>query len=467
MPDLDPSDPCTNLSTQYIPNNVTRKANLPDEQYEYPYIAFAPWISVPCTQSYLAAMTGANSFMTYIPDNGTDKPPLPNDQAWNLRDGGQWKKQNKFPVYALPGSEGTAIMQQLGQYSGNSSDPRIQGLLSQEQLDPTDYVRLFATFDIGGSNNLPNLWVFLLIVLGIALVVIGGLSFCMHWVQRRRRRDLQRRVENGEVDLEALGIKRNRVPQEVIDALPTSIYTQNIRSSNEKPPLSADGSSEPSDPPTSTPPISDHNKYSQPTCPICLDDFIPNTTTVRSLLCHHIYHPACIDPFLLSNSSLCPVCKARVIPAGSKYNNIGPITNAVVRWERRMRQSGQHRPPTALRTTEQGSRWTSQMRHVGRRVFSAPGRPANTRTTSQIEMGIVERRAISGPNTVAVSATEGESLPSDANLRREWMRRRIDSLRGPQRTVVEEEAERVAGMPRCKSCSTTLRRHLSLLDTRL
>ena len=113
------------------------------------------------------------------------------------------------PVYAIPGAEGAATMQQLAQYSGNSSNDEISAILSEVQFDQSDYVRLYTSFGTTGSNNLPTLWAFLLIVLGIVLLLIGATSVSMHYFQRRHRRALQRRVENGEVDLESLGIKRS------------------------------------------------------------------------------------------------------------------------------------------------------------------------------------------------------------------------------------------------------------------
>ena len=81
--------------------------------------------------------------MFYTPNNSTGTPPPISDETWDLDDGGKWKSQNKFPVYAIPGVDGAIIMQQLAQYSGNASSPKSQSLLTQEQLDPTDYVRLY------------------------------------------------------------------------------------------------------------------------------------------------------------------------------------------------------------------------------------------------------------------------------------------------------------------------------------
>lgn len=461
VPDLDPFDPCVNASNLHVPSNATRKGNLPSEQYLY--VAFAPWISAPCTKSYLAASSGARAFLTYLPDFGTDTPPLANNETWDLHDGGQWKSQNQFPVYAIPGSEGQALMQQMGQFSGNTSNAKIEGVLAQEGFDPTDYVRLYTTFGISQASNLPTLWAFLLIALGLALSLIGMISLLMHWVQRRGRRNLRRRVDNGEVDLETLGIKRSRIPQEAIDLLETSIYTQHTEDSNKEDMPADQPSNISAEQPAPPDAPGNHSRFFQTTCPICLDDFIPNITTVRSLPCHHIYHPSCIDPFLRDNSSLCPLCKARVLPSNSKYHVSEPITNYMVRHERRVRRMRQEREAEGLRdrpaAREQGENgwWIANVRrgyNLGRRAVSAPGGPAATPTTSQIEMGVLERRAVSGPPAAEASAQRGDTLrspPADGNNRTEWMRRRLNTLRGNERTVDEDEAERLARSPKCES----------------
>ncbi|KAJ2778782.1 hypothetical protein H4R18_004405, partial [Coemansia javaensis] len=43
-------------------------------------------------------------------------------------------------------------------------------------------------------------------------------------------------------------------------------------------------------------------------CAICLDDIAPGDV-IRSLPCPHVFHAACIDRWLLSQSSTCPLCK--------------------------------------------------------------------------------------------------------------------------------------------------------------
>lgn len=47
------------------------------------------------------------------------------------------------------------------------------------------------------------------------------------------------------------------------------------------------------------------------TCAICVEDFQENDMT-RILPCNHFFHPDCIDPWLISHSSMCPLCKRSV-----------------------------------------------------------------------------------------------------------------------------------------------------------
>lgn len=211
---------------------------------------------------------------------------------------------------------------------------------------------IYIDVDTGGSaNTLPRLWVFLLIVLGLLLAIIGTASWVMHYMQRRRRTDLRNRIAAGQVDLENLGIKRLNVPQEIIDKLPLLVYVSDesddheyaktepapnaktqgvpLRSSallrDDEPSLpdslvsskgaNIEGQNQSGLPLASTLP---HRTlpFSQPSCSICLEDFVSHQTIVRSLPCSHAYHPGCIGPLLREYSSLCPVCKGRVLPLG-------------------------------------------------------------------------------------------------------------------------------------------------------
>lgn len=456
------------------------------------------------------------AFLVFLPNNDTTVPPLANDPTWGLGDGGSWKSTSHFPVYALPGADGDVILKELGLYSGNvTTVPHGHDLASM--YPPTDYIRLWTTIDTGSGSQLPSLWVFLVVVLGLLILVIGSTSFIMHVIQRKRRNRLRQRVINGEVDLEALGIKRLTVPQQYLDKMPLYIYTLDpslakemevmpsapppalTKMSPSPSPLLPDSEQVPiaslvrrSSVPSSTAAnIVPHPAFQQPTCAICLDDFIPNTTPVRELPCRHIFHPDCVDSFLLRNSSLCPMCKNSTLPSGSCP---ATITNAMVRQERMIRRlrervrNGNEGVRGGVRQFVGGLGWTQspvrdssdaqtrttivptsaqagglhrgQMRSIadvvgGRRVFSAPDiEMGETATSSAINAEITEEREIasgrgnasatsvsqttpSTSNSATISATCPSPPPDNPQTRREWARQRALVLLGTRRDLAD------------------------------
>ncbi|KAI9682916.1 MAG: hypothetical protein M1829_006352 [Trizodia sp. TS-e1964] len=391
VPDLLPNDPCTNLSSRYVPSNVTRQANLPRTDYDL--VALAPWINPQCTLSYLEAARGdpVRAFIFYLTDLSVSQTPAVNDPVWSLNDGGEWKLGNPYPVIAVPGSVGNDLMTHLSFYSGNMSDVEYGHSLT-EIYDSRDYARIYVEIGTGSKNTLPSLWALLLIVLA-ALFLFGCFaSLLMHLVQYFRRRTLRRRILSGDVDLEALGIKKISVPLEMLERLPLLIFT----SADAKDPESvvefgetSDYSKEPRKSSSSVLPVNintndssesgvhlahnllsntspaipipkesstfastslstdDQNgpqqpkplhgviAYAQDTCPICLEDFISGSSRVRELPCSHIFHPECVDTFLSACSRFCPLCKKSVLPDGFCPNK---ITNAMVHRERMVRR---------------------------------------------------------------------------------------------------------------------------------
>ncbi|KAF2758604.1 hypothetical protein EJ05DRAFT_358750 [Pseudovirgaria hyperparasitica] len=341
VPDLT-TDECKNETSSLIPANATRRENLPDGNYIL--IGLAPWTRPQCVLEFLNGTSGSaiHGFIFYLPNNGTQIPPLPNDPVWGLNDGGQWKKNNRFPVWTIPGLYGATTMNQLGLYSGNLTQVP-HGHQLADTYPPSEFIRLYTVIGIDKSNPLPSLWVFLLITLGLLLLIIGTTSLFMHVIQRKRRKLLRQRIVDGEVDLEALGVKRLTVPQEILDKMPIHAYKADVVSEPLNPSRetvlrqsSAESIAGCASSPTSLI-IPNHaqSSLSQPTCAICLDDYIPEETLVRELPCRHIFHPECVDTFLLNNSSLCPMCKHSTLPRGYCPS---VITNAMVRRERMVRR---------------------------------------------------------------------------------------------------------------------------------
>lgn len=389
-----------------------------------------------------------------------------------------WQQQNTFPTYALSSTSGNNVMDQLNLYSGNLSTVPNGAELSTLYDDST-YVRLWATVSTDSGGTLPSLWVFLVIVLAILIAAIASTSLCMHVIQRRRRNALRQRVLNGEIDLEALGVKRLTVPQETLDKLPIVTYTPGPAEDAEKPvhtstaanlaAVDAETGSKPS--PLvrrlSAPAASTTNNvtFSQPTCPICIDDFEPNETKVRELPCRHIFHPDCIDTFLLRNSSLCPMCKQSVLPPGACPVT---ITNMMVRRERhiaRMRErsgwSAASSSPVPVTLSDHARRVPSAFSSLGRavagrRIFSAPERPA---AQPAIELGSsTPAQPVPPPQpapSAPAAALDCEPPPTPTLNRREWARQRALHLLGtrPVPADVDDEAR---AQPRWRRALTTV-----------
>lgn len=474
MPDLANADPCVDVSSQYVPSNVTRRANLPPENFTL--IALAPWISVECTQAYLASarVDPARAFLFYLIDNGTfdasAKPPPISSPAWTLNDGGAWRSDNPFPIYAIPTNVGNLLMHELSLYSGNMTNvPNGHEISELPDTDPRDYVRMYTSIDTANSSSLPSLWVFLLIVIGILTAMLAGISATMHLIQRARRNALRRRIINQEVDLEALGIKRLTVPQEVIDKCPIFTYNcedeklvgqstfirpdnprEGSQSANET--LDVHGTPQSPEPiPSPTVEIISNESslahkflpYSQPTCPICLEDFKPGITPIRELPCGHIFHPECIDSFLSNNSSLCPMCKKSVLPSGYCPTR---ITNAIVRRERNLR-----RLRSRVTVNEEGGvqNTESRIQSFGSDLRRILQRPSGTRAVSETVSSIPLQPR---PASVADGTTliPGDSVLSNGILstqdtlsREQVAQRRIRELAtGPPSIIADEAIDR-------------------------
>ncbi|KEY77868.1 RING finger [Aspergillus fumigatus] len=365
VPTLNSQDPCTNATASLVPSNSTRHSHV--APLNFPNIGLAPWVSIECTQSFLNAsqQQGVKALIFFLPSTNDSKPPAPEDSIWDLGDDGAWKKQNNYPVYAIPGPAGETLMQQLSWYSDNAtlvgfdtdSNLNESSALAQDQHG---IVRLFALIDYAEDRrNMPSLWGFILAILGMVLVLSIIILLCYQFVQKRRRLALERRISAGETDTENFGLHHIRVSREVLDQIPTYVYPAvnipskvSLRSSPSQTQITlarADDASsirsvDPKEPrlvyketemqassstirlpetaitcqssrPPSARECSDSTSRSQPTCAICLDDFVSGITIVRELPCGHIFHPSCIDVSLTQISSLCPLCKKSVLPA--------------------------------------------------------------------------------------------------------------------------------------------------------
>jgi type II secretory pathway pseudopilin PulG len=476
VPEIAPSSACDNSTIHsLLPANVTTKADIvPFEgRNNFPLIGLAPWTTdtPACVEYFLGRMTadGVHGAIFFHPGADSEQPPSANDPSWNLGRGGHWKAENPYPIYAVPGMLGAFLLDRLAQYSGNMSQVPY-GAQLVDMYDPRDAVRLFARMDVATGTGIPSLWVFLIIVLAILLAVVLATSIVMNVVQRRQRRHLQTRVARGDVDLEALGIKRLSVPQNILDDMPQYTYVTDAevvendatgkRESDESDKV-VDVRQEKDT--TSAKKIESQVTvrkipFTQSTCPICLDDFVAGETTVRELPCNHIFHPECIDPFLRDNSSLCPMCKKSTLPAG--YCPV-QVTNMMVRRERlirrtRRRNAASRAPGTG--TTITADRLPAPIVALNRTVrrLSAPlpqnqqRRGSSAGNSPGSEMQSLEARG---------GEMQDDEIPADVraqgvSARRAWRRERLAQQQGRQYNEQANEAQTVdISRPLCKSFS--------------
>ena len=325
-------------------------------------------------------------------------------------------------------------------------------LLSKQGDCPADFVAI-------DGDNLPSLWVFLLIVLAILITIIGSTSFIMHWVHRRRRNRLRRRIADGEVDLEALGIKRLTVPQDILAKMP--LYTYSSRNTQSHP--------SPGEPQPDSSKLGGHDQqssefssqrrsFSQPTCAICLDDFVEGESLVRELPCAHIFHSECIDSFLRENSSLCPMCKKTALPRGYCPN---VVTSAMVRRERMIRRMRERVPRdhTTIQNGDPGRGW--RLAHLLEAVFRvAPLDRRQPASSSHLPTG-VEMQIPSDPSATQHAETVGDTDPlqssepapeqhtaadsspaaSTSHSRTEWARQRALRMVGTDANAQNEDID--------------------------
>ncbi|KAK1780702.1 hypothetical protein QBC45DRAFT_391279 [Copromyces sp. CBS 386.78] len=353
VPDLSEKYPCVDNLTDYIPENATRRAQLPPTNINL--IALAPWINAQCARHFMisARKDPVRGLIFYKPDNSTEKPPKGSSDEWDIGDGGKWRSQAGYPIYAMSGAAGQKVMNQLSLYSGNVTEiPFGDRIAEVYNPSPGDFVRVWTELSVSTDTALPGIWVYILIIIGVLLGAIMGTSLLMHFIQARRRSSLRRRVISGEVNLERMGIKRLRVPMEHIDTFPLFTYhyepdsisvptsPRSLRpgrprrgSRTQSETLTAQSVSGLTVAISEKAPSTVATDY-QPACAICLEPYQNRVTVIRELPCGHIFHTQCINEFLSENSSLCPICKDCMLPKGY----CPKITNAMVRRERAVRR---------------------------------------------------------------------------------------------------------------------------------
>ncbi|KAK1970596.1 hypothetical protein LY78DRAFT_677565 [Colletotrichum sublineola] len=426
VPDLSTSDPCYEQQYDIIPRNATTQATLPPTNYNL--IALAPWFNASCTKAYLesARLDPIRAFVFYRPNNSTREPQGADSPMWDLGDGDAWRSQNRFPIFAIPGVEGHEMMRQLSFYSGNISQIP-HGDQIQQKYDPhdDDYVRIWTELTVKDRGSVPAMWTWILTVVSVVLFIIACLSLTMHLVQRRRRISLRRRVLSGEVDLEAMGIKRVTVPVTHVKGFPLFTYSfqpdtistpstmrpskstrspRSMRADQRTISESTTGRSRARRGSQNSATSTVATNY-QPQCHICLEYYVDRASIIRELPCGHIFHPECIDEFLGLNSSLCPICKRNMLPR----NYCPKISNGMVRRERAIRRLRER----VILDESDDEEAEAKSKHWGMRLFGTDKAALSTTETPMTPV-IPSKSPKAGQeaaNTSTPSDLEAASLP--------------------------------------------------------
>ncbi|OOQ86353.1 hypothetical protein PEBR_21811 [Penicillium brasilianum] len=201
VPSLTVEDPCSEIAAQIVPKNVTRHEDV--LTFGYPTVGIAPWISVDCTNSFLAASREAKAdalvfYQPSIKESGI--PPPASDICWNLNDGDQWKRDNPYPIYAIPGPAAATLMRELAWFSdGKTNRSHEDSHPSFQKRDSS--VRLFT-------------------MIANAYII---------WLTLKRRGLLQAATlaAHPQDNVEAVPMTRAiavQVPREIVEQLPLYIY---------------------------------------------------------------------------------------------------------------------------------------------------------------------------------------------------------------------------------------------------
>ena len=55
------------------------------------------------------------------------------------------------------------------------------------------------------------------------------------------------------------------------------------------------------------------NESNEPICSICRNNFCPNDICRKITNCHHYFHQACVDSWIVRNQT-CPMCRNLIVP---------------------------------------------------------------------------------------------------------------------------------------------------------
>lgn len=224
-----------------------------------------------------------------------------------------------LPMALISYENGIAFEKILNEYSASSLNSVQDGGALVEYFGNIDATARLGVI-ISKEPKLLGLYIFIGVLLGLIGVI--GLFICLHFsgamngfyrLLNRHGIPVQERIVN-------IGPNKteNRVTKEMLDTLPVRMFSgPHVANPNDELVYEKDwklDKSESFDGQGNVVTTAERGSkyFDQRECTICLCEYSEESPLYRELPCHHIFHPACIDPYLLKNSDLCPLCKQSV-----------------------------------------------------------------------------------------------------------------------------------------------------------
>ncbi|CAG8449049.1 9178_t:CDS:2, partial [Dentiscutata heterogama] len=205
---------------------------------------------------------------------------------------------------------------------------------------------------IPSQNNYASAWKIAIIVIGALLAVSFLLSILIHCrLYQLRRRERNMIIAQQEANINSK-LQIFTLEKSIVKTFPTKKFRKQDNTNQSDDPFTSVGSSIAS---SSKDASNKNDDYSNDVCAICLDEFRDGENLRQLPKCSHTYHLECIDRWLTTKSSLCPLCKQDAAPqdvidkrekrfaqALQIHSNLDSIYDTSSRHSRHSRHSRRH-----------------------------------------------------------------------------------------------------------------------------
>ncbi|EPX75139.1 ubiquitin-protein ligase E3 [Schizosaccharomyces octosporus yFS286] len=316
-----PTDNCNDTaSLQASPSRTIYWDDVSDLQ-SFGLIALAPFDKCAPNYAHRAMSDNADAILFYNASTYADSET--NFDSFTRKISGSFL--SNLPMLLISHSYGLRFEDALTFYSA----PNIQllpdnGMLVHKYGDINAKARLGTPVYRGQGTFKTLSWFYILIAIIAGIFLIVSVYIILHFTGilsgfyrtlRRAGAPIPQRFTTTRKKSKSSPVKK-----ELLETFPVRLYTVSeptlpsatYQTTNDSA-LSLSGSENSKNDPALNE-VRPVNHYDQNECTICLCDYSDDHKLYRELPCLHIYHPDCIDPYLLNISDKCPVCKQSVLP---------------------------------------------------------------------------------------------------------------------------------------------------------